>query len=132
MTARRGSAPINLRSVTEPAPACPTVDRRDRAVQEHLSELLDDVAAGDRAAFAEFYRLTSPRVFGLALRVVRNHGAAEDIAQEVFLQVWSRGGGAGPRPPPPEPGAGGWGPPGAGRPAGGRRGAPPPPPPGRR
>ncbi|MFD6454300.1 RNA polymerase subunit sigma, partial [Nocardia sp. NPDC060220] len=83
MTARRGSAPINLRSVTEPAPACPTGDRRDHAVQQQLVDLLDDVAAGDRAAFAEFYRATSPRVFGLALRVVRNHGAAEDIAQEV-------------------------------------------------
>lgn len=92
MTARPGSSPIRLRSVTESAPACPAGAQRDYAVQARLVTLLDDVAAGDRSAFAEFYRATSPRVFGLALRVVRNHGAAEDIAQEVFLQVWSLAG----------------------------------------
>lgn len=92
MTNRPGSSPIRLRSVSEPAPACPTGAQRDHTVQARLITLLDDVAAGDRTAFAEFYRATSPRVFGLALRVVRNHGAAEDIAQEVFLQVWSLAG----------------------------------------
>ncbi|MFC6010571.1 ECF RNA polymerase sigma factor SigK [Nocardia lasii] len=87
-----GSAPIHLRSVPEPAPACPAGPRRDHAAQARLVTVLGAVAAGDRTAFAEFYRATSARVFGLALRIVRNHGAAEDIAQEVFLQVWSLAG----------------------------------------
>ncbi|MEV0332729.1 ECF RNA polymerase sigma factor SigK [Nocardia sp. NPDC050717] len=92
MTNGQRAVPIRLRSVTDPAPACPAVAKPDHAVQARLITLLDEVAAGDRRAFAEFYRATSPRVFGLALRVVRNHGAAEDIAQEVFLQVWSLAG----------------------------------------
>ncbi|GEM35042.1 ECF RNA polymerase sigma factor SigK [Nocardia neocaledoniensis NBRC 108232] len=92
MTNGQRAVPIRLRSVSDPAPACPAVAKPDHAVQARLITLLDEVAAGDRRAFAEFYRATSPRVFGLALRVVRNHGAAEDIAQEVFLQVWSLAG----------------------------------------
>ncbi|MFE3545989.1 ECF RNA polymerase sigma factor SigK [Nocardia sp. NPDC059177] len=92
MTNQPGSAPIRLRVVADPAPACPTATKPDHAVQARLVTLLDEIASGDRTAFAEFYRATSPRVFGLALRVVRNHGAAEDIAQEVFLQVWSLAG----------------------------------------
>ncbi|MFB7873817.1 MULTISPECIES: ECF RNA polymerase sigma factor SigK [unclassified Nocardia] len=87
MTDRPGTAPIRLRAV-DPAPACPA-GPRDHAVQAELVGLLGRVADRDRTAFAEFYRATSPRVFGLALRVVRNHGAAEDVTQEVFLQVWS-------------------------------------------
>ncbi|MFD3747821.1 ECF RNA polymerase sigma factor SigK [Nocardia sp. NPDC058633] len=92
MTTRPGSAPIHLRAVTEQAASCPVGAGRDHAAQARLVILLDDIAAGDRTAFAEFYRAASPRVFGLALRIVRNHGAAEDIAQEVFLQVWSLAG----------------------------------------
>ncbi|MET9214737.1 MULTISPECIES: ECF RNA polymerase sigma factor SigK [unclassified Nocardia] len=92
MTNRPGSSPIRLRVVADPAPACPAPTRTDHAVQARLVTLLGEIASGDRTAFAEFYRATSPRVFGLALRVVRNHGAAEDIAQEVFLQAWSLAG----------------------------------------
>lgn len=51
--------------------------------------LLAAIADGDAAAFTEFYDLTSPRVYGLAYRVVRNKTLAEDVVQEVFLQVWS-------------------------------------------
>ncbi|UGT63864.1 ECF RNA polymerase sigma factor SigK [Nocardia asteroides] len=53
-----------------------------------LDAMLAAVAVGDRAAFTEFYRATSPRVYGLALRVVRHRAAAEEITQEVYLQVW--------------------------------------------
>ncbi|MEV0686043.1 ECF RNA polymerase sigma factor SigK [Nocardia sp. NPDC050378] len=90
MTNGPGSSPIRLRSVpTDPPPACPADRGAERAVQARLVSLLYDVAAGSRPAFTEFYRTTSPRVFGLALRVVRSHALAEEIAQEVFLQVWS-------------------------------------------
>lgn len=54
-----------------------------------LADLLAGVAVGDQEAFTQFYRATSSRVFGTALRVLRGHAAAEDTTQEVFLQVWS-------------------------------------------
>ncbi|MFJ5954937.1 ECF RNA polymerase sigma factor SigK [Paenarthrobacter sp. NPDC092416] len=53
-----------------------------------LAALLELVASGDQQAFAEFYRLTSRRVFGMARRVLIDTELSEDATQEVFLQVW--------------------------------------------
>lgn len=53
-----------------------------------LGALLGQIADGDRTAFADFYRLTSRRVFGMARRVLVDLELSEDATQEVFLQVW--------------------------------------------
>ncbi len=53
-----------------------------------LAGLLRQAARGDEAAFAQVYDLTSARVHGLVLRVVRDPAQAEEVTQEVFLQVW--------------------------------------------
>lgn len=53
-----------------------------------LSELLRSSARGDQAAFAELYDATSARVYGLVRRVVRDPHQAEEVAQEVYLEVW--------------------------------------------
>jgi RNA polymerase sigma-70 factor (ECF subfamily) len=55
-----------------------------------LEGLLARAAHGEEAAFAQFYQATSPRVFGLALRILRERSAAEDITCEVFTQVWQK------------------------------------------
>lgn len=57
-----------------------------------LVALLSRSAAGDREAFAELYHLTSPRLFALALRLMRRRDLAEDLLQEVFLRVWRKAG----------------------------------------
>lgn len=62
---------------------------------ERTRSLIDQLAAvaeGDRTAFTEFYRATSHRVFGMAVRILRSHTEAEEVAQEVYLQVWSQAG----------------------------------------
>lgn len=46
------------------------------------------IADGDLDAFVEFYEALAPRVHGLALRVLRDAHLAEDVTQEVFVQVW--------------------------------------------
>ena len=46
------------------------------------------VAAGDRQAFAKLYDALAPAVYGVARRVVRDPSQAEEIAQEVFVQIW--------------------------------------------
>ncbi|KIA60212.1 ECF RNA polymerase sigma factor SigK [Nocardia vulneris] len=73
--------------------ACPrpSVAARQRSalVSRELTALLAAIGTEDRAAFTEFYRRTSARVFGLAVRILRSHATAEEIAQEVYLQVWS-------------------------------------------
>ena len=58
------------------------------AESDELSTLMARVAQGDQHAFAALYDRTSARVFGVALRVLREPGFAEETSQEVFLQVW--------------------------------------------
>ena len=60
--------------------------------RRRLAELLHSVSGGDRAAFTALYRQTSHRVFGHALRLLHNRALAEEIAQEVYLQVWLHAG----------------------------------------
>lgn len=50
--------------------------------------LMERVANGDRAAFAELYDRLSPRVFGLVKRLLRDHAQSEEVTQEVFLELW--------------------------------------------
>jgi RNA polymerase sigma-70 factor (ECF subfamily) len=52
------------------------------------AELLRRSARGDQQAFAALYDAVSPQVYGLALRVVRDPAQAEEVAQEVFLEIW--------------------------------------------
>lgn len=53
-----------------------------------LTQLLKLCARGDRSAFTELYHATSARVYGLAVRVVRDRAQAEEVVQEVYLDVW--------------------------------------------
>ena len=53
-----------------------------------LGELLRLAARGDQNAFAQLYDATSHRVFGLAVRIVRDPAQAEEVAQESFLDIW--------------------------------------------
>jgi RNA polymerase sigma-70 factor (ECF subfamily) len=52
------------------------------------TELLRAVALGDESAFERLYDLVAPRVYGLARRVLRDPAQAEEIAQEVLVEVW--------------------------------------------
>jgi RNA polymerase sigma-70 factor (ECF subfamily) len=53
-----------------------------------VTGLLRRTARGDEAAFAQLYDRTAARVYGLVLRVVRDPAQAEEVAQEVFVDVW--------------------------------------------
>ena len=50
--------------------------------------LVRRVARADASAFEALYDELSSSVFGLARRVVRDPARAEDVTQEVFLEVW--------------------------------------------
>jgi RNA polymerase sigma-70 factor, ECF subfamily len=51
-------------------------------------DLLTRALAGERAAFAALVRQHQRPVFSLALRMLSDRHAAEDLAQEVFLQLY--------------------------------------------
>jgi RNA polymerase sigma factor (sigma-70 family) len=53
-----------------------------------LSRLLARTGLGDRAAFATLYERTSSHLFAVVLRINRDRAQAEDILQEVYVNVW--------------------------------------------
>jgi RNA polymerase sigma-70 factor (ECF subfamily) len=55
-----------------------------------LDVLLTSVGRGDRSAFERVYDETAAMVYGLALRILRSPAMAEEVAQEVYLQVWKQ------------------------------------------
>jgi len=57
---------------------------------EGLKETMQAVADGDRAAFASLYNLTSPRLMGVALYIVRRRDWAEEVLQEGFVSIWRK------------------------------------------
>ena len=63
-------------------------------VDQHAAdiELLRRVSAGDEAALASLYDRHRGILFGLLLRILKRRGEAEDVLQEVFIQVWQRAG----------------------------------------
>jgi len=52
--------------------------------------LVSAIRSRDEQAMGEVYERYSPIVYSVALRVLGDTAAAEDILQEVFMQLWSR------------------------------------------
>ena len=50
--------------------------------------LLDRIEGGDADALASLYDRHAARILGLTTRILGEAGEAEDVLQEVFLQVW--------------------------------------------
>ncbi len=65
-----------------------SVPNRDLA--EPALSAIERAASGDQAAFAEFYDDVSPVVFGIILKVLRNQAMAEEVTQDVFLELWKQ------------------------------------------
>ena len=78
MTERSGARrEEHLSAVPDPAPPPPDP-----------GDLLRAVARGDEHAFGRLYDLVAPRVYGLIRRVLRDPAQAEEVAQEVLVEVW--------------------------------------------
>jgi RNA polymerase sigma-70 factor, ECF subfamily len=58
--------------------------------QVRLAGLIDRVAAGEQAALAALYDLTSPILYGLLLRMLRQPERAQEALQDCYLRVWHR------------------------------------------
>jgi RNA polymerase sigma-70 factor (ECF subfamily) len=79
-------APTWTRS--EPRRPAAEASAASRSGDDPLEGLLALVAGGDEQAFAELYGRVAPAVFGLVARVVRDPAQAEEVTQEVFVELW--------------------------------------------
>lgn len=57
---------------------------------QRLAHLVAQVTRGHDQAFAELYDLTSSRIYGLILRVVRSPELAAEVTQETYVEVWQQ------------------------------------------
>lgn len=71
------------RPIQPPQP--PPPDRSAR-----YANLIAKIASGSEDALAELYDQTNRLVFSLALRILNDRGAAEEVTMDVFLQVWKQ------------------------------------------
>jgi len=55
-----------------------------------LVALLAACARRDQAAFEQLYRQTSAKLFGVALRIVRQEVLAEEVLQDCYIRIWNR------------------------------------------
>ena len=54
-----------------------------------LTRLISSVALGDQQAYRRLYDATSPKLFAIALRILREESRAEDVLQDSFVNVWN-------------------------------------------
>ncbi len=57
-------------------------------MQDSAEQRLARVGTGDRRAFAELYDTTAPRLYGLIRRLLVDPSQAEEVTQEVYLEIW--------------------------------------------
>ena len=58
--------------------------------QDDLTTLIGLVALSDRKAFASLYKLTSPKLFSICLRILKDRTDADEALQEVYVKIWQR------------------------------------------
>jgi RNA polymerase sigma factor (sigma-70 family) len=63
-----------------------------RLDNSELVTFLVATARGDRAAFAELYQRTAPKLFAILLRILPSKSVAEEALQDVFLKIWQNAG----------------------------------------
>src|SRR5450631_427707 len=61
---------------------------RDQASDD--MRLVARLRAGDQQALSELYDRYCKVVYGVALRILHDTGAAEDLLQDIFLQLWRK------------------------------------------
>ena len=66
-----------------------TAESEPTEEKHELQQLLIRVSGGDREALSELYCRTRTAVYGLALSYLKNAHDAQDLTQDVFVQVWN-------------------------------------------
>ena len=58
--------------------------------EKDLAELIAKIAKGCESAFREFYDLTISKVYGLAFKILTRNHDVDEVALDVFKQIWNK------------------------------------------
>ena len=61
-----------------------------QSVAPEIAGLIARLMLRDRAAFRDLYALTSAKLFGVCLRILKDRSEAEEALQEVYVKIWQR------------------------------------------
>jgi RNA polymerase sigma-70 factor, ECF subfamily len=93
---RRAAAPPPWAEprITAPKPKPPQTAsarlfRPTVAEPDAIAELMGRCALRDQRAFAELYRLSAAKLYGVAIRILRREDWAEEVLQESFVNIWN-------------------------------------------
>jgi len=64
----------------------------DSAAGGELADLLRRVAARDAAAFAELYRQTQSKLYGVVARILKPGDQSGEALQEAYVRIWEKAG----------------------------------------
>ena len=62
----------------------------DKTAEETQTQLLRRVAARDRQALADFYDQVAGVLYSTAIRILGDPQEAEEVIQDVFVQIWEK------------------------------------------
>lgn len=60
--------------------------------QKNLENCLSGCAQGQHKDLKKLYKLISPNLFSIALRILNNQADAEDCLQQTFIKIWNHAG----------------------------------------
>ncbi len=59
-------------------------------LSDPLLRLLEKIASEDQGAVRQLYDLTSSKLFGVILRILKRHDIAEEVCQDVYITIWEQ------------------------------------------
>jgi RNA polymerase sigma-70 factor, ECF subfamily len=77
-------------SKSNPNPSGYRTSNSETATGSEDTALLSRVGQGDESAMETVFRRYSGTVYSVALRILHDSGQAEDVMQEIFLQLWRK------------------------------------------
>ncbi|MEP6959220.1 MAG: sigma-70 family RNA polymerase sigma factor [Nitrospirota bacterium] len=66
------------------------MENTTRTLNPEWPDLIAKTAQGDHEAFSRLYDQSSPQIYGLILRMVNHPQIAEEVAMDVYVQVWKQ------------------------------------------
>lgn len=66
------------------------IQAEERFLEDDELKLIRQVKQGNRIAYQQLYECHCSRVYGICFRLLGDKTTAEDVVQEVFIQVWKK------------------------------------------